>query len=237
MNRLVEDRQLCRKFKRGSKSALVQVYRDYAPELVVFLKNGFVIQGRDGEHFFPGYRNDDWALENAVQEIFVRCFQKRARDAYDGIRPFKNYLFTIARNYVIDEFRKQRSQKDVAVQSIESFAGDGESNPHAGTSGAETLLQDAQLRHLVSTFVAELDDKHRAVFQWRFQKGVSIEHAAKGIGTTEYRIKKAERHIRRAFYDLLTKHGYLEDMPFRAAKTQGTLLLLLVVLYPGGVRP
>ena len=234
MTLLVEDAALRRKFKRGNKAALVRIYREYAHDLVAFLKNGFVIQSRDGEYFFPGYRNDAWALENAVQEIFARCFQKRAREAYDGLRPFRNYLFTIARNFIIDEFRKHRTGKVISIAEIDHFAEAPTSGEHHSPGDAEKLLQDAELKALVRTFVANLDDDSRNVFKWRFQKGTSIEYAARKLGVTEYRVKKTEQRIRRDFYQWLTRHGYLEDMPFRHTSTQGMLLLLLLVLNGGG---
>jgi DNA-directed RNA polymerase specialized sigma24 family protein len=41
-----------------------------------------------------------------LQEVFIRAFSAKARPAYDGVRPYKSYLATIASNLMIDTRRK-----------------------------------------------------------------------------------------------------------------------------------
>jgi DNA-directed RNA polymerase specialized sigma24 family protein len=41
-----------------------------------------------------------------VQEVFIRAFSGRVRECFDGIRDFRPYLNTIARNCFLDTVRK-----------------------------------------------------------------------------------------------------------------------------------
>src|SRR5437763_656168 len=103
---LVERRELLDRFRVGQQSALAEVYRHYRPELVAFLSRGFSFRSGERTLSFRGY-TQPYDLNNAVQETFARAFKESARLGYDGLRSYKWYLLTIARNFVIDEFRQR----------------------------------------------------------------------------------------------------------------------------------
>ena len=224
--RLVEDPELRAAFRRGEKAALAQVYREYAPPLFGFLGRGFAIESQGRSVGFAGFR-EPWALDDAVQEVFTRAFAERARLGYDGLRPYRNYLFTIARNYVVDEFRRQAK---VFVPLVEDAA-----NEFASPSAAvvevvapDDALGSQELAGQVQRFVAALSVDEERVFAVRFREGRSIEEAVAQLALSEWTVKNIERRLRRRFFVLMRRCGYFEG--WRLAGPLATLAKIGVFL-------
>ncbi len=163
MDLLRDDRTVLDAFRRGDESALLRVYFAYAEEVFAYLHRGFPFQSREKQYVFYGYKKV-WQLENTVQDVFLKAFRESARLAYDGQRPFKGYLFTIARNLVMDRFRKEppgrldfRELKEVDAREI----------PEEQSRSPEQLAVDKELRDAVSQFVASLDAELGTVFETR----------------------------------------------------------------------
>src|SRR5262245_8136262 len=106
MSLLIGNRPLLDKFRKGDREALEQVYRHYAPQVALFLARGFSFHSQGREMYFRGYK-EPFDLDNALQETFTRAFSQEARGSYDGLNPYKNYLFAIARNLVVSELRRR----------------------------------------------------------------------------------------------------------------------------------
>src|SRR5690242_17666024 len=105
---LLSERQLLERFRSGERRALEDVYRHYVRPVSEFLSRGFTFSSRDRTLRFRGY-TQPFDLDNAIQETFTRAFKDSARIGYDGLNSYKNYLFAIARNLVIDEFRSRET--------------------------------------------------------------------------------------------------------------------------------
>ena len=103
---LVEDRALLDGYRRGDPAALERIYRAYAPDLARMLRHGFSFRSGGRMCRFHGVRSS-FDLEDRVQEVFTRVFTEQGRLSYDGLTPFAAYLRTVARNLVIDDFRRK----------------------------------------------------------------------------------------------------------------------------------
>lgn len=205
MSLFFEDRALLDAFRRGESTALAHVYREYAGMLFAFLANGFVFEGSRGASVFKGVR-EPWAREEAVQEIFARAFSPPARVAYDGIRPYRNYLLTIARNHLLDSLR--RGGREVLVsEPVEDDA------PSAAAQ-ADELAGSRELSGHCETFVRTLDPEERRLFESRFRGGLSIEQTAKALGVTEHRAKKTEALLRKRFFVHMKSLGYFDGLGY-----------------------
>ena len=102
---LSSDRVLLDGFRAGKPDALRAVYLHYRPRVMALLRGGFSFRSGNEWMRFRGYRGD-FEIEQAMHETMARAFLPQARLAYDGIRPFSDYLFAIARNYVLNELRR-----------------------------------------------------------------------------------------------------------------------------------
>jgi RNA polymerase sigma-70 factor (ECF subfamily) len=222
MSLLIEQRELLRRFKEGERRALEEVYRHYAPQVAAFLQSGFTFTSRDRTLRFSGY-HQPFDLDNALQETFVRAFRESARLAYDGLHPYKAYLFAIARNLVLDEFRN----REVAMSPfIEARAGgadlpsaaDGEEaapaqplgDSQTGEVSAEHDLLRRELGALYAGFLARLNDRDRIFFNARFEEQLTQVDAGQRAGLSHMQARTLEKKLRQRFLEFMHSKGYLE---------------------------
>jgi RNA polymerase sigma factor (sigma-70 family) len=223
MSLLIERRELLDRFKRGERRALEEVYRHYVPELAAFLQRGFTFQSSGRALRFSGY-TQPFDLDNALQETFTRAFKESARVGYDGLHPYKSYLFAIARNLVLDEFRNREVAMSPFIDRldaggpVESSAGDGNEAapastlsdaPSAGVSAEQEFLRN-ELGRLYAAFVARLNERDRTFFRHRFEEQRTQVDAGAKSGLSHMQARTLEKKLRRAFLDFMQTNGYLE---------------------------
>ncbi len=204
MTRLVEDRALCEAFRRGERGALGEVYQEYAAAVFALLRRGFEFESAGRRIRFAGFA-EHAEVENLVQEVFVRAFGEPARLAYDGLRPYRNYLFTIARNLVSDIYRK-KSRVFVEIDEVEGH----ETATTLTAAAPEQQVQDQQIEAHVHNFMAHLSKEERAVFDVRFREGLSIEEAAARLRVSEHEVKSTTHRLRKRFFHFMRRHGYFD---------------------------
>jgi RNA polymerase sigma factor (sigma-70 family) len=181
-------------FRRGEPDALTRVYREYLPPLKLVLARGFTFVSRGRLLRHRGCVAAD--LEDVVQEVFVRAFAEAARLAYDGLRPYRNYLFTIARNLVL---QRARSPAPHMLPYDELHAhGD---LPSLLSAPDRALDAHRKWRRLART----LTEEERVLLELRYGRQYSAERAAEALGWSTYRVKLAERRLRRSMQRLI--HG------------------------------
>src|SRR5262249_47400158 len=103
---LLESRPLLDGFRRGDQAALLAVYRHYVRDVARFLTRGFSFSSDGKPCMFRGFAGG-YEIEAALQEVFRRAFEERARLAYNGIDPYRPYLLRIARNAVINDLKSR----------------------------------------------------------------------------------------------------------------------------------
>ncbi|MBI2374943.1 MAG: sigma-70 family RNA polymerase sigma factor [Deltaproteobacteria bacterium] len=210
---LLEDRKLLDRFRRGDRAALDAVYRAYARELASFLRNGFSFSSGGRACRFRG-ATSHFDLEDRLQETFGRAFAEPARMGYDGVSPYKAYLITIARNLVIDEFRrKERALTDCFAEVPE---GPNEpvaaSDPILGRAHAsgrpDQDAESAELAGLVRGFRDGLPEREREIYRLRFEEELEHGDIARKTGLSPSKVKTSEKRIRTGFFELMRARGY-----------------------------
>ncbi len=160
---------------QGDGSALAGIVAAYKDRLVNFF-----------------YRNtgDRHISEDLAQEVFVRVFRKA--ETFQGGLPFEPWLFTIARNLVVDHIRRAcRRGKTSSLPSGDK-----------ATSGDEPprTLERKELGEIVRTEVRRLPEKMRSAFVLCEMEGNSYEAAGEILGvpakTVGSRLAKAREHLR-----------------------------------------
>lgn len=217
---LVDDRDLLDAFRHGERTALERVFRHYAPDLSRTLAQGFTVGGSAGHAHFPGYRSR-FDLEDALHEVFLRAFSERARFAYDGLTPFRNYLLGIARGVVIDHWRRIGRRERLVGNAADggreepaTTAAETGTEPLEGlldaTGNPERDLADAELVREVVRFRAELSAEEREIFRLRFQEGRSLAEVEAETGRSPSKVKTLERRLRARILERIWRSGYLE---------------------------
>jgi RNA polymerase sigma factor (sigma-70 family) len=207
MSLLASDRDLLARFRGGDRDALERVFRHYAPQVLQFLRSGFTFASGDQTARHPGL-SSAFDLESAVQETFARAFQPRARDGYDGLRPYGGFLLGIARHVALDMSRRGAGRRerpeppDVLDQRAAALPA---AELEAGSPGE--LLDARRATELVRRFLAEeCDERDRSLYQLRYVDDLSQEQAASRAGLTRIRFRRWEtkfrarllRHLKRA---------------------------------------
>lgn len=208
-------------FRAGCPTALDTVYRTFERPLKNFVLRGFAFKSDGRQLYFSGMHAEH-DLEDIVQETFRRAFGERARQSFDGIRPYKNYLFTIARNCVITDMSSRRRQIPVGealmrdapsedLSPLESwvlsqraaFGDDGDADSHE-------MLENLEIYGLLMGFIESLDGEAARFFRFRFLAQCSQENTARRMGWNRARVRKLEARLRRDFLCHARGTGYLE---------------------------
>jgi RNA polymerase sigma factor (sigma-70 family) len=213
---LHEDKALLTAYRNGETWAFELLYRQHADAVQRFLLGGFTFLSRGRTcHFRGGRPGVD--VDAIVQETFARAFAPSTRAHYDGERPFKNYVLSIAKNLVLREL--QRHERHASLESLEDTADLVLRRARSGGGAAllpedhdpERVRTDAELGTIVRAFVATLSDEEKAFFDHRFVQLKTQEATAEAMGCTRARIKGLEKKLRGAFLETLRSRGYFVD--------------------------
>ncbi|TXH06893.1 MAG: RNA polymerase sigma factor [Candidatus Moraniibacteriota bacterium] len=118
---------------------------------------------------------DRTVAEDIVQETFIKAW--RHLDRYDTARPFRTWLFAIAKNAAYDWLKKKRSLP------FSAFVDDTDGSvPFESIPDLEPLPDEFLMRADASTelavVIAALPEKYRALIALVYQEGFSLHEAA-----------------------------------------------------------
>ncbi len=203
---LESDRALLDAYRRGERWALERVFDLYADDVARTVRAGVVVRV-DGLPTRLGKGLLEHEVEVIIQDTFLRAFGPKAREGYDGLRPFGAYLATIARNLVIDrgrrEQRRARSLLDGA--DVERVADD------SGARDPSEAFEETELARLVSGWSESLDEPERSIFRLRYSAQKSHRETASALGMTEIQIRRRDSRLRTRLLDFLRQQGFLRN--------------------------
>ena len=207
-----ENRILLCAFREGRPEALREVYLFYIDQIIAILNSGFT--DRNTSNYIRGVRDPERRRE-LLQEIFIRAFSKSARTAYDGIRPYKSFLATIAGNLMIDALRadardplsdRRRETEEVLSRS----ASTDEGNTDVEGDDAEAALHWRRCLRESDLYVATLDELSKEFVRYRFQEELSERDAAQKLNLSRSKVRTLERRIRGGLRRHLRQRGLLD---------------------------
>ncbi|MGP4056087.1 sigma-70 family RNA polymerase sigma factor [Mycobacterium sp. 4D054] len=127
--------------------------------------------------------------EDIVQETLLRAWRHPEVTA-DADRSARAWLFTVARNMIIDEHRSARSRHETGMPDVEYVA------DRASPDESDTTLN----RMLLRTALGRLSDEHRAVVRRAYYQGWTTGQIAADLripeGTVKSRLHYAVRALR-----------------------------------------
>jgi RNA polymerase sigma factor (sigma-70 family) len=226
---LTQNRRLLEDFRANSRPALDEVFFHYAPGLTEFLRSGFAFESREKTCVFKGFAAP-FDLENAIQEVFLRAFSERARLSYDGLRPYVNYLYAIARNYVIDELRRRSATLELFAE-IEDAPRDA-INSELTCSGCDPSfhVEEREIERLLSEFLQSRDDLTQSYYHWRYEETLTQSAVGHKLGLTRIQIRRIEARFKRELLSYFKDNGYLGFLGSSPRKHGWAMLGLLLAL-------
>ena len=196
---------LLRGFRGGEPAALRDVYRMYADEVSKQLRYGFSFESRGRAQRFAGY-GSAFEFHDALHETFRRAFEPRARERYDGLRPYGPYLRAIARNVVLKTFRAREVLFPPVDDAQTGTPGLGSGTEHPDPSPEQAVASE-QVRAVVKRFLDTLDAEDRALCKVRFVDGKSQRDAAEMLGLGRQQVRGREAKIRASLVKYLRAQG------------------------------
>ena len=140
--------------------------------------------------------HDRTHAEDLLQETLLRAWRSsRLLDESRG--SVRSWLFTVARNLAIDEWRTKRTRSEVAVAEPPEPAG-VTSRDHT-----DQLL----LSWVVADALSRLSDDHRAVLVCCYYRGMSVADAARQLDVPEGTVKSRTHYALRALRLALEEMG------------------------------
>jgi RNA polymerase sigma-70 factor (ECF subfamily) len=118
------------------------------------------------------------ATNDIVQETFVKIWVKREEIRID--LSFKSYLFTIARNQLLNEFRRQVRNPVfsdyVSLQMIEQVEAE---------SGIEQAIDFDEFNRRLQWAKQKISPRQAQIFEMNKEQGVSVEEIAAQLNIKE----------------------------------------------------
>jgi RNA polymerase sigma-70 factor (ECF subfamily) len=138
---------------------------------------------------------DHARAEDVMQETLLRAWRHwdRLEESHGSVR---SWLYTVARNIVIDEWRTRRAQSEVTVAEVPEVGGSDE---------VDRILQS----WVVADALGALSAEHRAVVVECYYRGASVAQAAARLGVPEGTVKSRTHYALRALRLALNERGIL----------------------------
>jgi RNA polymerase sigma-70 factor (ECF subfamily) len=170
------DAELMQRFAEGDMAAFETLYRRHKGGLMRFLQRGL------------GRRE---TAEECFQEVWSRVIA--ARDRYQPEARFATWLYQIANNLLIDQYRRRRPETSVETIPDDPTALENPTAPATALSPEDTLDAFERARRLQQA-LAELPDEQRIALQLRLEQELSLEEIGAITGAGRETVKSRLRY-------------------------------------------
>lgn len=133
--------------------------------------------------------------EDVVQETLLRAW-KHPSVLEDHSGSVRSWLYTVARNVVIDEWRSRRTRSEFAVADVPESS-------HEVVDRTDQLLA----AWVVEEAIHRLSSEHRAVLEECYYRGATVAEAASRLGIPEGTVKSRTHYALRALKMSLEEMG------------------------------
>lgn len=158
---------------------------------------------------FRFLRNEE-AVEEAFQEVFLRVV-KNAKD-YKKSAKFTTWLYTITRNFCIDELRKRKFRNHAALYNEDDVSGDRfVSEDEIRREEAYEVSTAKQAEGHLDAALTKLPVEQREVFLLRHFQGLPFDEIARVSGTSVNTVKSRMRYALQSIQKHFAAYGILGD--------------------------
>jgi RNA polymerase sigma-70 factor (ECF subfamily) len=182
-NRQVVD-DIVRRAQAGDQSAFAELYERHYDQIFRYVS------------FKCGNQLE---AEDLTGEVFLRMLESIDKFRFQGF-PFTSWLYRIAHNLVVDNFRRKGRKPTVPLDKVLHFSGgaDGEMEIQAQISWS--------MREVVEA-MTNLTDLQREVITLRFVAGLSIAETADAVGRRDNAVKALQHAGIRKLRNVMTHPG------------------------------
>lgn len=153
--------------RKGNKLAFSQLFRLYYPKIFSFINQ---------------LLKDRLLAEEITQDVFLRLWINREKINLD--LSFDSYLFTIAKNIVLNFFKKKKIEQRYIDRTLRNF--------ETSYVDAEEDFYFKDLLSLIEQAVSEMPPQQQKVFRLSREEGLLHAEIAEKLGISK---RTVERHI------------------------------------------
>ena len=190
----LQDKELVELFKEGSKQAFEALYLRYKKKLMYFCNR---------------LLRDETRAEDIVHDVFLQIF-----DTFDALNPEKDffgYLQTIAKNRILDEFKKY----DVHLR----YAKEININENEAINQTENLILDNDYAKLLKKVIDRLSPKQKEVFRLSRIYGLTHKEIAERLHISLPTVKEHATLALKKIRKQLAKHADIHFKTVNSGKT------------------
>ncbi len=177
-----EIKQIAMRAARNDQEAFSRLYRLYFPQVFTFI------------NFRVSSREDAEDLANVVFEKALRAIERYQPKPAQ----FSTWLYTIAKNCIIDHYRRRRLPVDDEAEASAIASMDLSADPVA-------RLLDEERKRTLREALHVLTEEQREVVECRFFFELSIQETAQAMGKTEGAVKAMQFRALENLHRLLTE--------------------------------
>jgi RNA polymerase sigma factor (sigma-70 family) len=205
-----DDHRLVAAVRRGDDRAFEALYARYHRRI-----HAYVL----------GMVKDHGRAEDVTQEVFVSAL-RRMRETERPIA-FKPWVYEIAKNACIDQFRRSKRAEEVSLEADEGFA----PNDYLRLTGSDPAPHDAvaakqELNDLCGAF-GGLSDTHHEILVLRELEGLSYREIGDRMGMSrpavESTLFRARRRLTEEYDDLVSGARCMRIQSIIAMAAEGSL--------------
>lgn len=146
--------------------------------------------------------------EDVTQQTFLSALENL--DGFRGEASFGTWLLRIATHAALKVIRKRQGLEMVSLEAATEPSDNHDHVPHPEfvadwRQSPERLVDRNETRRLLDEALAQLDDKHRAVFLLRDVEGLSVKETAEALGLSEANTKVRLLRARLQLRERLTR--------------------------------
>ena len=188
------DTELMELFRDGDQDAFRELVQRFQRPLI---------------NFFYRLTWDRFTSEDYAQEVFARLIRYRA--SYRPTAKFTTYMFRIAKNYWIDQYRSKVAAPDVISLETPIYQNEGRmltlrDTVESAEPGPERQIGSRDIGAQVKRAVGRLPEEQRLVFVLSENQGLKYADIAEvleiPVGTVKSRMHAAVRRLREMLRDI-----------------------------------
>ena len=176
-----DEASLIQRAKNGEPAAFAEIYDLHQPTIYRYI-------------FY--HVGDVATAEDLTSEVFVRLVERIDSFTYRG-RPLLAWLYTIARNLVMDYHR--RAGRSLLLSLDEQLV--------AGTPDPEEAVEHTLTQRRLAAAIACLTDDQRQVILLKFVEGLDGETVARTLGKSVGAVKSLQHRALAALRRILERNG------------------------------
>ncbi|OGF23831.1 hypothetical protein A3H66_03520 [Candidatus Falkowbacteria bacterium RIFCSPLOWO2_02_FULL_45_21] len=180
----IEEKLLLYKVKKNDKEAFIKAYDLYVDQLYRFI------------YFKVGNREE---AEDLSSSVFLKTWNYILEKKLENPNTLKALLYKIARNLIIDHYRKTKGRESVSLDNENGIKIiDEKQNPNYGLELKADLL-------VLETKLPKLKDEYREVIILRFFNELSIKEIAEILDKSKGNVRVLTYRALNALKELLSQ--------------------------------